>query len=196
MKYIFWIAAALVGYSYLAYPAWLWLRSLWSPRPVRRGFVESSAAPTVSAVMVVRNEESVIARKLDNLLTLDYPQEKLDVVVVSDGSSGEFRRPRGRRRQWRIDARRSHQRRDREGNGVVLANREEDSRTGVRLRFCRRRHRRNLLRPPELARRVAIARGRHPRRRSVAYADRAPGISRDLRLPRPGLGCALLGQKP
>jgi len=83
MKYIFWIAAALVGYSYLAYPAWLWLRSLWSPRPVRRG----CAAPTVSAVMVVRNEEAVIARKLDNLLTLDYPQEKLDVVVVSDGSS-------------------------------------------------------------------------------------------------------------
>jgi len=87
MKYVFWFAAALVGYSYLGYPAWLWLRSWWSPRPVRRGFVESSAAPTVSAVMVVRNEESVIARKLDNLLTLDYPQEKLDVVVVSDGSS-------------------------------------------------------------------------------------------------------------
>jgi len=87
MKYIFWIASVLVGYSYLAYPAWLWLRSWWSPRPVRRGFVESPAAPTVSAVMVVRNEESVIARKLDNLLTLDYPQGKLDVVVVSDGSS-------------------------------------------------------------------------------------------------------------
>jgi len=87
MKYIFWLAAALVGYSYLGYPAWLWLRSRWSPRPVRRGFVESSAAPAVSAVMVVRNEEAVIARKLDNLLALDYPQAKLDVVVVSDGSS-------------------------------------------------------------------------------------------------------------
>ena len=87
MKYIFWIAAALIGYSYLGYPAWLWLRSRWSPRPVRRGFVESSAAPAVSAVMVVRNEEAVIARKLENLLTLDYPQAKLDVVVVSDGSS-------------------------------------------------------------------------------------------------------------
>jgi len=37
--------------------------------------------------MVVRNEEAVIAHKLENLLTLDYPQEKLDVVVVSDGSS-------------------------------------------------------------------------------------------------------------
>jgi len=87
MKYIFWIAAALIGYSYLGYPAWLWLRSRWSPRPVRRGFVERTAAPAVSAVMVVRNEEAVIARKLENLLTLDYPQAKLDVVVVSDGSS-------------------------------------------------------------------------------------------------------------
>ncbi len=37
--------------------------------------------------MVVRNEEAVIAAKLDNLLTLDYPATKLDVVVVSDGSS-------------------------------------------------------------------------------------------------------------
>jgi len=36
--------------------------------------------------MVVRNEEAVIARKLENLLTLDYPQEKLDLVVISDGS--------------------------------------------------------------------------------------------------------------
>ncbi len=87
MKYTFWIAAALIGYSFLGYPAWLWLRSRWSPRPVRRGFVESPAAPAVSALMVVRNEEAVIARKLENLLTLDYPQAKLDVVVVSDGSS-------------------------------------------------------------------------------------------------------------
>jgi len=37
--------------------------------------------------MVVRNEEAVIARKLENLLTLNYPQANLDVVVVSDGSS-------------------------------------------------------------------------------------------------------------
>src|ERR1019366_10521484 len=82
MKYVFWLAASLVGYSYLGYPAWLWLRSRWSPRPVRR----SSAAPAVSAVMVARDEEAVIARKLENLLTLDYPEAKLDVVVVSDGS--------------------------------------------------------------------------------------------------------------
>jgi biofilm PGA synthesis N-glycosyltransferase PgaC len=87
MKFVFWLAAALVGYSYLGYPAWLWLRCLWSPRPVRRGSVHDSTAPAVTAVIVVRNEEAIIASKLDNLLTLDYPPEKLDVVVVSDGSS-------------------------------------------------------------------------------------------------------------
>jgi biofilm PGA synthesis N-glycosyltransferase PgaC len=87
MKYVFWIAASLVGYSYLGYPVWLWLRSRWSPRPVRRGVVESLSAPAVSAVMVARNEEAVVARKIENLLTLDYPHEQLEVVVVSDGSN-------------------------------------------------------------------------------------------------------------
>jgi len=87
IKYIFWLAAALVGYSYLGYPVWLWLRSRWSPRPVRRGNFDTTNTPTVSAVMVVRNEETILARKLDNLLALDYPAEKLHVVVVSDGSS-------------------------------------------------------------------------------------------------------------
>jgi len=83
MKWVFWIAVATIAYSYVGYAVWLWLRSLWSPRPVRRG----PAEPAVSAVMVVRNEEAVLVRKLENLLTLDYPPEKLDVVVVSDGSS-------------------------------------------------------------------------------------------------------------
>jgi len=83
MRWLFWISAAVIGYSYLGYPLWLWLRSRWSPRPVRRGASE----PPVSAVMVVRDEEAVVARKLENLLGLDYPPGKLEVVVVSDGSS-------------------------------------------------------------------------------------------------------------
>ncbi|MFZ3264138.1 MAG: glycosyltransferase family 2 protein [Terriglobales bacterium] len=82
MKWVFWIAAALIADAYVGYPVWLWFRSWWSPRPVLRGLAE----PTVSAAMIVRNEESVIAAKLDNLFALDYPAEKLEIVVVSDGS--------------------------------------------------------------------------------------------------------------
>jgi biofilm PGA synthesis N-glycosyltransferase PgaC len=83
MKYVFWIAAALIGYSYFGYPAWLWLRGRWSPRPVRRG----SNLPPVSVVMVVRNEEAGIARKIENLLALEYPANQLDIIIVSDGST-------------------------------------------------------------------------------------------------------------
>ena len=82
MTWVFWIAAALIADAYVGYPVWLWFRSWWSPRPVLRGIVE----PTVSAAMIVKNEESVIAAKLDNLFALDYPAEKLEIVVVSDGS--------------------------------------------------------------------------------------------------------------
>lgn len=83
MKWVFWISVALIAYAYFGYPAWLWLRSWWSPRPVRRGKLVKS----VSAILVVKNEESVVAGKLQNLLSLDYPLEKVQIVVVSDGST-------------------------------------------------------------------------------------------------------------
>jgi len=83
MKWVFWASAAVIAYAYAGYPLLLWVRSWWSPRPVMRG----TDTPAVSAVMVVRNEEAAIGPKLQNLLTLEYPQEKLEVVVVSDGSN-------------------------------------------------------------------------------------------------------------
>jgi poly-beta-1,6-N-acetyl-D-glucosamine synthase len=83
MKWIFWSATAVIWYVYLGYPLWLWFRSRSSPRPVRRGVVE----PSVTAVLVVRNEEPVVARKIENLLALDYPAERLEIIVISDGST-------------------------------------------------------------------------------------------------------------
>jgi cellulose synthase/poly-beta-1,6-N-acetylglucosamine synthase-like glycosyltransferase len=83
MKWVFWVSAMMIAYAYVGYPLLLWVRSWWSPRPVMRG----TATPAVSAVMVVRNEEAVIGQKLRNLLTLEYPPEQLEVVVVSDGST-------------------------------------------------------------------------------------------------------------
>ncbi|HZQ96678.1 MAG TPA: glycosyltransferase family 2 protein [Candidatus Sulfotelmatobacter sp.] len=83
MKALFWGAAAVIMYTYAGYVGWLWLRARVRPRPVLRAAYE----PQVSIVMVVRNEEAVLARKLDNLLAFEYPPERFDVVVVSDGSS-------------------------------------------------------------------------------------------------------------
>ena len=83
MTWIFWLAAALVAYTYVGYAGWLRLRLLWRPHPVLRGAV----TPTVSVIMVVRNEEEILQSKLQNLLSLDYPQDQFEIVVVSDGST-------------------------------------------------------------------------------------------------------------
>jgi cellulose synthase/poly-beta-1,6-N-acetylglucosamine synthase-like glycosyltransferase len=83
MTWVFWIAAAFVGYAYSGYPMWLWVRAHLRPRPARRGAIQ----PTVSVVMVVRNEEAVLRDKLHNLLELEYPAERCQIVVVSDGST-------------------------------------------------------------------------------------------------------------
>jgi len=83
MKWVFWISAGLLAYMYLGYAGWLWLRGRFLERPVRAGAYQ----PSISVVMVVRNEAAVLERKLKNLLSLDYPKELTEVVVVSDGST-------------------------------------------------------------------------------------------------------------
>ena len=83
MKWVFWSSVAVLLYTYFGYPAWLWLRSRYWRQPVKT----STEKPSVSIVMVVRNEAAVIDRKLQNLLTLDYPRESCQIIVVSDGST-------------------------------------------------------------------------------------------------------------
>jgi biofilm PGA synthesis N-glycosyltransferase PgaC len=83
MRWVFWGSAAFVAYVYLGYMVWLWVRAHWSPWAVLRAPQE----PYVSIVMVVRNEELWLERKLRNLRELDYPQDRLQIIVVSDGST-------------------------------------------------------------------------------------------------------------
>jgi poly-beta-1,6-N-acetyl-D-glucosamine synthase len=83
MRGLFWTAAGLVAYTYVGYVGWLRLRTLWKSRLVRRGEYQ----PFVSIVMVVRNEEKVLEAKLQNLFSMEYPTERYQIVVVSDGSS-------------------------------------------------------------------------------------------------------------
>jgi cellulose synthase/poly-beta-1,6-N-acetylglucosamine synthase-like glycosyltransferase len=48
---------------------------------------DASIEPTVTVIIPAYNEETVIERRLENLLELDYPPEKLEIVVASDASS-------------------------------------------------------------------------------------------------------------
>jgi cellulose synthase/poly-beta-1,6-N-acetylglucosamine synthase-like glycosyltransferase len=80
---IFWASAALIIYAYLGYPALLWCRNRIRRRPVSKHPIE----PSVSVILVVRNEQSRIAAKLANICALDYPADKLEIVIVSDAST-------------------------------------------------------------------------------------------------------------
>jgi cellulose synthase/poly-beta-1,6-N-acetylglucosamine synthase-like glycosyltransferase len=82
MRYAFWAFAGVIAYTYVGYVLFLRLRLFFRSRPVRRG----EHQPFVSVVMVVRNEEQGLENKLQNLVGLDYPSDRFDIIVVSDGS--------------------------------------------------------------------------------------------------------------
>jgi cellulose synthase/poly-beta-1,6-N-acetylglucosamine synthase-like glycosyltransferase len=81
---IVFVASSLaIGYVYLGYPILVIAASRLFPREVARGAVE----PTVTVIITAYNEEQDISRKLENTLELEYPAEKLEVMVASDGST-------------------------------------------------------------------------------------------------------------
>jgi cellulose synthase/poly-beta-1,6-N-acetylglucosamine synthase-like glycosyltransferase len=84
---VFWISAALIVYTHLGYP--LALRALLALR--RRPTLEHPGTweepPRVSLIVAAYDEEEVIAAKVAASLALDYPRERLEVIVASDGSS-------------------------------------------------------------------------------------------------------------
>lgn len=78
---VFWTAFALVAYVYVGYPLLLAAWSRLARRPVAKGAWE----PAVSLVIAARNERDTIAAKLDDCRRLDYPGDKLQLVVSLDG---------------------------------------------------------------------------------------------------------------
>lgn len=88
MRWIFWGACITLAYTYFGYGLWLWIRCRWHPRPIRL----QPHLPFVSIVMVVRNEAAVLGAKLNNLLELNYPADRTEILVVSDGSTDDTNR--------------------------------------------------------------------------------------------------------
>lgn len=84
MKVIFWLLVLLLVYTYFGYPLVMSiLLKFRKDRPVKKGKI----TPYVSLVIPAYNEEKNIGAKLNEISNLDYPKEKMEVVVVSDASS-------------------------------------------------------------------------------------------------------------
>jgi cellulose synthase/poly-beta-1,6-N-acetylglucosamine synthase-like glycosyltransferase len=81
---LFWVSLALVVWTHLAYPVVAYALARVRAKPVQR---DDSFWPTVAVVIAAHNEEMVIERRIQNLLELDYPREKLELVVTSDAST-------------------------------------------------------------------------------------------------------------
>ena len=80
---VFVVSGIATGYIYFGYPLLVMAASRLFPRDVIREPIE----PSVTVIITAYNEEQDIRRKLDNTLELDYPADKIEVLVASDGST-------------------------------------------------------------------------------------------------------------
>ncbi len=79
---LFWLCVVAVIYVYVGYPVFVYLLAKAFPRKTRCEEIQ----PAVTLLFAALNEEKVISRKLDNSLALDYPRDRLQILVVNDGS--------------------------------------------------------------------------------------------------------------
>lgn len=80
---IFWLSFGALVYVYVGYPLLVYLVSLLFPRRVVRSEIE----PSVTVLITAFNEEAAIREKVENTLAIEYPAEKLEILVASDGST-------------------------------------------------------------------------------------------------------------
>jgi glycosyltransferase involved in cell wall biosynthesis len=83
LEAVFWVATGLILYTHAGYP--LLLAGL--ARLRRAPAWPDGEPPRVSLVIAAHDEGDVIAEKVRNALALDYPPERLEVIVASDGST-------------------------------------------------------------------------------------------------------------
>ena len=83
LEIVFWVCLFMTIYPYLIYPLLVVVWSKVGGRPWGQG----AGLPRISIIISVYNEEGVICQKLKNALALDYPKDRFEIVVVSDGST-------------------------------------------------------------------------------------------------------------
>lgn len=82
MKIVFWLSMFGILYTYVGYPALMWMLAHVRPRP----WAVNPISPSVSVVLAVHNGAVLLPRKIEHLLGLDYPNIK-EIIIVSDGST-------------------------------------------------------------------------------------------------------------
>jgi glycosyltransferase involved in cell wall biosynthesis len=82
LELVFWVAAGLLVYTHVGYPMLLRLLVRREQRPPAAGEL-----PSVSLIVAAHDEEAVIDRRAQNALALDYPRDRLELIVSSDGST-------------------------------------------------------------------------------------------------------------
>jgi cellulose synthase/poly-beta-1,6-N-acetylglucosamine synthase-like glycosyltransferase len=80
---LFWASLALLAWTHVLYP----VAAAGLARARRRRVRKADIEPSVTVVVAAYNEQSVIARRIENLRELDYPADKLEIVVSSDAST-------------------------------------------------------------------------------------------------------------
>jgi cellulose synthase/poly-beta-1,6-N-acetylglucosamine synthase-like glycosyltransferase len=83
--FLFWSATALIVYTYVLFPLIVFIRGRLRPQP----YQTADITPSISLIIAAHNEEQSIGAKLDNVLALDYPVDKLEVLIASDGSNDQ-----------------------------------------------------------------------------------------------------------
>jgi cellulose synthase/poly-beta-1,6-N-acetylglucosamine synthase-like glycosyltransferase len=83
VKILFWVSLAALVWTHVGYA----LVTALAARMRRRRVDAREIEPSVSVVVAAHNESDVIERRVRNLLDLDYPRERIEVVVASDAST-------------------------------------------------------------------------------------------------------------
>jgi cellulose synthase/poly-beta-1,6-N-acetylglucosamine synthase-like glycosyltransferase len=82
-KALFWTSLGLLAWTHVAYPIATAAVARFRPRRILKADIE----PNVSVIVAAHDEEATIRRRIENLRALDYPADKLEIVVASDGST-------------------------------------------------------------------------------------------------------------
>jgi len=84
---IFWTCVLLVLYAYAFYPALIWIVARWFGEHGVPPALPDGQCPSITILIAAYNEEAVLADRIDNALAMDYPPDRLHILIASDGST-------------------------------------------------------------------------------------------------------------